>query len=246
MTKYTGLILSLLLLLFITSCSSHQDLTISSTGEGSVIIDVNLDDILISYTQDLLGGFSGSESSEIRLFDTAKVIDSISNIDSVSLIDINSESADKLHLELAFLDPGKIFAESKVYGIPDLISFSSKTAGKNVNIISIYLSKDNFKTVLGLIGMEDSEILDTFGPQDNPYTDIEYLDLMEFLFEEYASSLDIRSIVKSSEIVISLNVDGNITKCYGCTGSGSTALIKIPLLDIVTLVKPIEISVEWK
>ena len=93
--------------------------------------------------------------------------------------------------------------------------------------------------------MKDSEVMDTFGPQKNPYSESEYLDLMEFLFEEYESSWRIRSILKSSEIIINLQVDGKISKSLGCTFSGSTAEIKIPLLDIVTLEKPIEVVIEW-
>ena len=69
---------------------------------------------------------------------------------------------------------------------------------------------------------------------------------MEYLFEEYESSYRIRSIVKSSEIIINLQVDGKIVECYGCTGSGSSAEIRIPLLDIVTLEGPIEVAVEWE
>ncbi len=237
------------MILFLDGCSSRQDVYISDTGEGSVSIDVNLDKILTAYAGDLLGGFSNIDTSEINLFDVGKISHTISELDAVFLTNISSESSEILHLELDFTDPGKIFDEPEASGIPNLISFSTKRVGnKNRKKISLYLSKDNFNTALSLVGMKDSEILETFGPQDNPYTDSEYLDLMEFLFEEYESSYKIRSIVKSSEVLINLKVDGQIINCDGCTisESGSGVIIKIPLLDIVTLEKPIEISMEWE
>ncbi|MDA3941369.1 MAG: hypothetical protein PF693_19025 [Spirochaetia bacterium] len=239
----------IVILLFISliGCSSKQDIYISNTGEGTVSIDINLDKILTSYVGDLLGGFSNLENKDINLFDTHKINSIITELESVFLTDIISDSSESLHLELSFLDPGKIFDEPEVSGAPNLISFSTRRVNnKDRKKISLYLSKGNFNTIMSLVGMKDSEILDTFGPQDNPYSESEYLDLMEFLFEEYESSYGIRSIVKASEILINLKVDGQIVDCYGCNGSGSDVLIKIPLLDIVTLEEPIEIFVEWE
>ena len=152
-------------------------------------------------------------------------------------------------MELKFQDPGTILDNPETPGTPGVISFSRKVSGSVVRKkLELYLSRKNFNTVAALVGMKDSEVLDTFGPQENPYSESEYLDLMEYLFEEYESSYKIRSIVKSSEVIINLKVDGRIITCDGCIASesGSIALIKIPLLDIVTLDQPIEIVVEWE
>ncbi len=249
MNRYIVLITTALLIISLNACSSRHDVYISNTGEGSVSIEVSLDEMLISYSRDLLGGFSGSNSDDIRLFDPDKIIYSISDLDSVALTEINSESADKLYMDLIFQDPGNIFGSSEEQQVPDILTFStSRVDGENIKKLSLFLSKDNFGSALSLLGMNNSEILDTFGPQDNPYTDEEYLDLMEFLFEEYESSWKIRSIVKSSEVLINLKIDGKIINCDGCTSSeiGSNAIIRIPLLDIVTLEKPIEVVVEWE
>lgn len=250
MIKHIFIISSnILLFIFLISCSSRQDIYISDTGEGSVSLDINLDAMLTGYAGDLLGGFSNTQTKDINLFDSNKIGNIISDLDSVSLRDISSESSEKLHLEFSFMDPGEIFDEPELSETPGLISFTIRKVGnKDRKKISLYLTKDNFNTALSLVGMKDSEILDTFGPQDNPYSNEEYLDLMEFLFEEYESSYKIRAIVKSSEVLINLNVDGTIINCHGgdVSGSGSTATIKIPLLDIVTLDTPIQIVVEWE
>ena len=242
------LTLTIVLILFLLiACSSRQDVYISGTGEGTVSIDVNLDDMVVRYSRDLLGGFSNTETEDIRLFNVQKIIYTISELEAVDLIDIDANSTDMLHLELNFQHPGKILDSPETPGTPDIISFSTSVSDSLVRKnLSLYLSKDNFSTATALLGMKDSEILDTFGPQENPYTEDEYLDLMEYLFEEYESSWRIRSILKSSEIIINLQVDGKIVECYGCTGSGSSAEIRIPLLDIVTLEGPIEVAVEWE
>ena len=248
MNKYAIIMLtSILMVIVLNSCSSKQDVYISSTGEGSISIDVNLDDMVVQYSRDLLGGFSNTETEEIKLFDTHKISYIISDLESVSLTDISSDSSDILHLELDFQDPGTILEKPETPGTPDVISFSRRNSGSAViKQLKLYLSQKNFNTVIALVGMKDSEVMDTFGPQENPYSESEYLDLMEFLFEEYESSYRIRSIVKSSEIIINLQVDGKIVECSGCTGSGSSAEIRIPLLDIVTLAEPIEVVVEWE
>ncbi|MEA1912062.1 MAG: hypothetical protein U9N32_10395 [Spirochaetota bacterium] len=248
MIRHTLIIITIVaVFFFLNGCSSRQDIYISDTGEGSVSIDVNLDKMLTAYAGDLLGGFSDIDTSEINLFDTIKISRTISELESVYLTNIRTDSSETLHLELDFTDPGKIFNESEVLDIPDLITFSTRKAGsRNRKKISLYLSKNNFNTALYLVGMKDSEILETFGPQDNPYSESEYLDLMEFLFEEYESPYKIRLLIQSSEVLINLNIDGEIINCDGCTFSGPTAVIVIPLLDIVTLEKPIEVAVEWE
>jgi hypothetical protein len=248
MNKHVILILtSIFIVIVLNSCSSRQDVYISNTGEGTILLDINLDDMVVQYSRDLLGGFSNTETEEIILFDTHKISYIVSALESVSLTDISSDSPDMLHLELDFQDPGNILNAPESPGTPDVISFSRRNSGDVViKQLKLYLSQKNFNTVTALVGMKDSEVMDTFGPQENPYSESEYLDLMEFLFEEYESSWKIRSILKSSEIIINLQVDGKIVECSGCTGSGSSAEIRIPLLEIVTLVEPIEVVVEWK
>lgn len=248
MIKHTLLTFTaVLMLIFLNACSSRQDVYISDTGKGTVSIDINLDDMVVQYSRDLLGGFSNTETEKIKLFDIDKISYIISNLESVSLTDINSDSSDVLHLEMDFQDPGNILDSPEIPGTPDVISFSRRNSGSVViKQLKLHLSQKNFNTVTALVGMKETEVMDTFGPQENPYSESEYLDLMEFLFEEYESSWRIRSVLKSSEIIINLQVDGKIVECSGCTGSGSMAVIKIPLLDIVTLEEPIEIVVEWE
>ena len=248
MIKHIVLVLTVILMFTgLSACSSRQDVYISSTGEGTISIDVNLDDIVVQYSRDLLGGFSNTDSDEIRLFDINKIGSIVSELDSVALSNISADSPDKLHLEFDFQNPENILDNPESPGTPGVISFSNRVSGGSErNILKFCLSRDNFSTVTALVGMKDSEIMDTFGPQENPYSENEYLDLMEFLFEEYESSYRIRSILKSSEIIINLQVDGEIRKSLGCTFVGSTAEIRIPLLDIVTLEKSIEVVIEWE
>jgi len=112
MIKHTLLILTITFLFTVLgACSSRQDVYISGSGEGSISIDVNLDDMVVQYSRDLLGGFSNTEAEEIRLFDIYKIRSIVSELESVALTDISSDSPDTLHLELDFQDPGKILDE---------------------------------------------------------------------------------------------------------------------------------------
>lgn len=250
MIKHTLFAISFVIVFFsISSCSSRQDIYISDTGEGSVSIDINLDNMLTSYAGDLLGGFSGPDQKNVQLFDIQKIKNTVMELEGVFLTDISSGNSENLHLNFSFKNPADIFKNPLDTGIPDLISFSTTKKGNRIRKkLNLFLTKDNYRAVTALLGLENSEVLDTFGPQENPYTSSEYLDLMDYMFEEYETSANIRTIVRTSKIIINLKTDGQIVLNKGCKvlDSGSSVIIEIPLLDIVTLEKPIEVSVEWE
>jgi len=250
MIKHTLFAILFIIVFFsINACSSRQDIYISDTGDGTGSIDIDLDNMLTSYARDLLGGFSGPDQDNVQLFDIQKIKNTVIDLDGVSLTNITADTAENLHLTFSFKNPANIFANSVDSDIPDLVSFSSEVNGNQIRKkLTMVLTKDNFRAVTALLGLENSEILDTFGPQENPYTSNEYLDLMDYMFEEYENSANIRAIVRSSKIVINLKTDGQIVGSKSCriADSGSDAIIEIPLLDIVTLEKPIEVFVEWE
>ncbi len=250
MNKHTLFAISLIVtFFFINACSSRQDIYISDTGEGTASIDINLDNMLTSYAGDLLGGFSGPDQDNVQLFDIQKIKNTVMGLEGVFLTDISSSNSESLHLNFSFKNPADIFRNPLDTGIPDLISFSTTKKGNGIRKkLNLFLTKDNYKAVTALLGLENSEVLDTFGPQENPYTSSEYLDLMDYMFDEYGTSENIRTVVRTSKIIINLKTDGQIVASKGCkiTDSGSDAIIVIPLLDIVTLEKPIEVFVEWE
>jgi len=250
MIKHTlFVILFTMAIFFFYSCSSRQNIYISDTGAGSVSLDINLENMLTSYARDLLGGFSGKDQDNVQLFDIQKIKNTVMELDGVSLTKITSNNSENLHLAFSFNNPASIFKKSTKSDFPNLISFSRSMIGSKIRKrLAMVLTKDNFKAVTTLLGLENSEVLDTFGPQENPYTSSEYLDLMDYMFEEYETSANIRTIIRSSKIIINLKTDGQIVGSKGCkvTDSGSDVIIEIPLLDIVTLEKPIEVFVEWE
>ena len=87
-----------LILFLLIACSSGQDVYISGTGEGTISIDVNLDNMVIQYSRDLLGGFSNTKAEDIRLFDINKISYIVSELESVALTGISSDSQALLHL----------------------------------------------------------------------------------------------------------------------------------------------------
>ncbi len=242
-----GIIFSGVFALLLGGCSSNQEIYISNSGEGNIAIDVELDEMIVKYSRDLLGGFSNIPSANLRLFDIEKIADTVKSLKSVNLVQINSDSPNRLHLEFTFGNPGKILKIKPGEGIPEPITFSTERVnGRIRKMLRIYLVRENFGLITSLVGMNGSDIVHTFGPQDDPYSKEEYLDLMEYLFEEYETPSIIRRIIRESEIIIDLKIDGTVINYSGCSVSGRNVIIQIPLLDIVTLKDPIEISVEWE
>ena len=229
------------------SCSSKQEVYISNSGSGNISMDVVLDDIVMEYSRDLLGGFSNTSSDQLRIFDIEKIAEIVGSLESVTLVVVSTDSPDRLHVEFNFTDPGKILYNQFPDSIPDPIVFSKKTInGRIRKTLEIYLSRQNFNIAASIVGMDSSDIMDTFGPQEVPYSKEEYMDLMEYLFEEYETPSNIRRIIRESEIIIDLEIDGTVIDYSVCSVSGRNVIIRIPLLDIVTLKKPIEIFLEWE
>ncbi len=242
-----GIITASAAVILLGGCSSKQEMYISNSGNGTISIDIELDDMVVEYSRDLLGGFSNAPSDKLRLFDIAKIAETVTALKSVTLVRINSDSPNRLNMEFNFNDPGEILENQLSESIPDPITFSKKNVnGRIRKTLEIYLSRENFNVVTSLVGMDGSDIMGTFGPQQDPYSREEYLDLMEYLFEEYESPLNIRSIIERSEIVINLKIDGTVVAYSGCSVSEEDVKIQIPLLEIVTLKDPVEISVEWE
>lgn len=57
----------------LSNCSSVQHVTLAADGSGTVEINVNLNQLLILYARDIVGGFSSKEAAaEIKLLILAK------------------------------------------------------------------------------------------------------------------------------------------------------------------------------
>ncbi len=229
----------------LSNCSSVQHVTLAADGSGAVEINVDLNQLLILYARDIVGGFSSKEAAaEIKLFDTGKIKEKIASMPHVTLKSVSSVSVQKLYLAFSFDGIENIFPHSK-----DILIISEKDGKKT---LSFTLTADNFSLLTDFLGLQENEIIDTFGPQkDVPFNRDEYFEMTEYLFDEYASKEEIDTVLRDSSIETDINVHGTITAVESSPSvvtsfKGSHGKIKIPLVDILTLSRPIVFKITWE
>jgi len=234
--------------LLLYGCSSSQNLSLSGDGSGKARIGITLSPMVIRYAEDIAGGFSGdSGAASLRLFDKDKIQLKLSSLKGVHSVKVEDEEQNKLELSFSFdsiedLLPGDDSA-------PPVFLFRNKNG---VKTLSFTLTAGNFSSVTDFLGLENNEVLDTFGPQkDDPFSDEEYTEMAEYLFDEYASKKAIDSVLEKSSVDVNISVDGRLvsidsTSPVSSSFSGSGGSVRIPLLTVLTLSEPVKITVVWK
>ncbi|MDY7028121.1 MAG: hypothetical protein SVR04_07490, partial [Spirochaetota bacterium] len=85
-----------------------------------------------------------------------------------------------------------------------------------------------------------------FGPQPDPMSREEYIDMMSYALGTYAEESALRKILESQEIDISVRVEGTIVDGEGISYRGDTASLKLPFLQPATLKEPLFVSLTWR
>ncbi len=248
--RKTGIsIAAVLLILFFSSCSSRGEVFLSSEGAGKAKVSITLSPMAVRYAEDIAGGFSPNQRKEdFKIFDESKLQSRLDAMEGVKFLSSESSSAGRLDFAFSFDHIERIFPSRELSG-GDLVSFSEKGGLKTLDF---NLNKDNFSAITGFLGLGNNEIIDTFGPQaGEPYTGEEYLEMVEFLFDEYASKEAVDGAVKTASIRFIVSVEGknlHVTADSPVTAAvkGSEAEIEIPLLAVLTLSNPVTFRIIWE
>ena len=234
---------------FSTGCSSKQNIYIKDDGSGRADISIELQPMLMQYVRDIAGGFaSGKEVSGLQLFDREKIRKQISTMPHIVVKSIETPTQEKLKISLSFDHISKIFPVSGADTSPALFQFKAK---KGSRALIFTLTRENFTALTEFLGFGSNELVTTFGPQkDNPLTKDEYTAMIEYLFDDYGSKKQIDSMLKTSYIVVDLTVQGVCKEVesspeVSVSCKGSHAVIKIPLVDALTLIHPVVFNITW-
>ena len=236
-------------ILFNTACSSNQKIFLTNNGSGTAVVTINLDPMLIQYISDITGGFNDeTAASRLEIFNIQKIKDQISGMPRILLKHIENPSPGRLTVSLKFSAIDKIFPGKGKSSLPAVFQF---TEGKGARSLLFTLTAGNFTAFTTFIGLEGNESIDTFGPQkDHPLSKAEYTDMIEYLFSEYGSKAIIDTALTHSTVTIDVQVQGSLSSVVGSPSvitsfKGSYGTISIPLLDIVTLSKPLTVKIDW-
>ena len=237
------------LILGLFSCSSTGRVYISSGGSGEAAVSINLSPLVLRYAGDIAGGFSAEQpEGNLRIFDTEKLRTRLNAIDGVDLIAAADPAPDRFSFSFSFEHIGNLFP-SKDSSAGNVLTFTRKNG---IKTLVFNLNAGNFSSVTGFLGFGNDEIMETFGPQTGePYSKEDYLELVEFLFDEYASKETIDTIMEEAVIRFSLSVEGKNLAIEGdspvvSSVKGAEGTVEVPLIAFLTLSKPVVFRAEWE
>lgn len=240
-------------LLVSISCSSEQHLSIREDGSGEGRIVVDLHPMFIQYLKDVSAGFIEGDMDDGRFsaFDIDKINATMEELEGISLVSALVEGEGTLDLAFVFSHPEAILpgaaegaGESEgAGGSGKVVDFSSRGGERT---LTVRIDSENFSRFFPLIGIEEQEALMTFGPQPNPYTEGEYIEMMQYAMGDYEDASTIRRVLSRRESTLKVEVDGEITEVEGFTLDGNTAVATIPFLRAATLSEPLEFVITWR
>jgi hypothetical protein len=218
---------------FFASCAS----TAAIKADGALRLDIKTE--VPATLAAKLRSLSGKDSGA-RLFDEASLRHSIESRSDFKILALAAPGSDSFSASLSVPNLAGALAESELSkkGIVRL----SKGAGWTE--LSIRLARGQGRTALDLFPGVDEELIDALSPpalDEDPVSQAEYRTMLSSLIGSKAmKTLD------ASELSLDISAPETITESEGGQISGKTLKVRIPLLDLLCLEKPILIRLRYR
>ncbi len=232
------------LILFISflfiSCQATQQAVLSGNGSGRVRFDYHIPPPVMETFNEMDDLFTlEAEEKRDDFFDLEKIRKDFAEKDEIVLERLESPDPRRLEGEFNFSNVERIFASEESLQESGVLRYSSDG---NSHTLSIHLSKDNFHTLSTVIPELDSPFFDLFGPEANQNVSREeFLEMMEYTFDE-----EIRPLIESSIIEASITVEGRLIDQAGGMVQGNTVTFQIPLIDVLLLHEPLSYTLSFR
>jgi hypothetical protein len=266
-------LLPLFLLMPLTGCSTEQKVALEGDGSGRAEVEVELHPLMIRYVKDIAAGFSapaeesassagrdgaaegGDEGESFRAFDADRIRRSFSRIEGARIEQLELEGEGSLRLSASFhrvdellpqLLPESGAGKKGAVIDADFTPPIRFTAEGGRRTLTLRIDRANYTAVYPLLGMQEQNALAAFGPQKDPYSEEEYLEMMRYALGDYAEPAEIEAALRSAGAELAVEVDGPIVAARGFKTEGRRATVRIPFLRFATLAEPIELSLTWR
>jgi hypothetical protein len=233
----------------LTSCSGRQDIVLENSGRGTTRMEIELHPFFVQYLRDLTAAFGDplADPREFRVFDELEIARSFGQIEGLSLEKFERFAPGHIALEACFSDPSQVVPAPEGADVRPVLTFGmSRAGGQVLHTLELYLDSGNVQGLYGLLGVEEQQNMITFGPQPDPMSREEYIDMMSYALGTYAEESALRKILESQEIEISVRVEGTIVDGEGISCRGDTASLTLPFLQPATLEEPVYIRLTWR
>ncbi len=218
-----------------------MDLNIDSSG--TVSLKIELHPIFRDYLIDISDILADTPDSR-NLFDVNRIKTAVAARKGLKLISVNTPERDILEMTVKFDHVEDIITSQEAEKTEDVLVLS-KSGG--VSVLDFHLTAGNFRSVLALAAIDDSPLVDTFGPSETaPWDEEEYLDSVSYALEENATVPEIEKMFRDASIKITVNVKGTIISQRGGKINGKKVLFDIPLLRVLTLTEPLDLQIKYR
>jgi hypothetical protein len=236
-------ILCFLFISIFFSCTVKQDVTLNQNGSGAVSIKLTLHEGFYNYLKTLAKDAAEiSRKPEEKLFKLEVIREQLVKIPGITVQKLTSLTPRSLEMELTFSDINLLIKESKTApASPAIKKIFSLTQDGNKYRFILNLSPETYRQLTPMIPVTENPLYEVLGPHpEDPITEDEYYDLVEFTIGEGASQL-----VKKSNIETTIKVQGKIVSQQGGTIIPNGVSFNIPLIKFLVLNQPIQYSFEF-
>jgi hypothetical protein len=225
--------------LLISSCSASVISAIKADGGAHVTVQAEIPAPLAAKFRKLAAAGSQAPASAGPLFDAAAIRSSLGARPGISLVRLSQPSPDSIRVEF------------DARSLEDLAASADAKASKIVTITrgSLWtecrfrLERGDAKTISALLPGLDPYLMDALSPpalEEDPVSLAEYKTMLKSVLGE-----KVMPAMEAASIRLSVTAPGPVLASGGGSLSGPTLTATIPILEFLTLEKPIEIWLRW-
>ena len=239
----SSLLLSASIAALVTGCTINQSMTLTRDASGTASLEISLHRVLTEYLIALAESIEGPLPAERRaVFDLNEIRASFALRPGIDLVSTGSPDIDTLELALVYGPLERVFALSEP-GIREVFTVT-RTGGRTT--LRFHLDLSNFDSLAMLFPLyETGKSLYLFPDASAPMTEEEYLDYVSWALEGVSGDTDVKRVLSDSVVRVTVTVPGAVVRQEGGRAVGNTVEYVIPVLRVLTLSEPIDLSVTF-
>lgn len=238
-----SLLVSAALAAALAGCAVTQSMTLDRDAAGTASLEISLHRVLTEYLIALAESIEGPLPEERRaVFDLDEIRMSFAFRPGIELVSAESPEIGKLELSLAYGPLERVFTLSEP-GIREVFTLV-RSGGRTT--LRFHLDLSNFDSLAGLFPLyETGKSLYLFPDASAPMTEEEYLDYVSWALEGVSGDTDVKRVLSDSAVRVTVTVPGTVVRQEGGRAVGNTVEYVIPVLKVLTLSEPIDLSVTF-
>ena len=224
--------------LLLPSCSARIGATVAPDGGLQLSADVSIPDGLAAKLRNLSS--TGSTGSQTAFFDATAIRSALASRAGVNDLSVTQTSPTSVRIGLSARNVDALGSSAD---LQDSKPFYL-VRGSGWTELHLKLERGNAKSLKALVPGLDPDLLEALSPpalEEDPLSPDDYRTMLRSVLGEKTMPA-----FEAASIDLTLTAPGTILAFGGGTVTGLTLTSRIPILDALTLAKPIEIWLRWK